>query len=247
MLSTPPAERQKESDSDAHPYMLVNKLIAEFIGGLLLIFIGMSQNLAAGGLVVGAFAHGFVLLALIVSLGHISGGHFNPAVTLAILLCGKMKPLDAVCYIIAQMLGGFFGALFCRGIMDSEQWSIIAGGATFLNHNHSWFQGIVAEVITTWLLTQTILLTAVDTSTNILAPVAIASTVIASILAIGPVSGASLNPARSFGPAVASLFFETDTSIWPTQYIYYIGPAIGAFLTAIFYRTVLTRDNGRFF
>ncbi|MFH4983718.1 hypothetical protein AB6A40_010427 [Gnathostoma spinigerum] len=232
------------------PYKLWSKLIAEFIGSILLVYIGSSQAVTSGNLLNSALAHGLTVSVLVSSLGQISGGHFNPAVTLAVLLCGKMKPMKATFYIISQFLGGILGSFLVSATLSHHQFVQIAGGLTVTSTDYIWFQGLVCEIILSFFLTQTVILTAIDSTKTALAPLAIGFTVCADILASGVVSGDSMNPARSFGPAVVSSIIGIDrplSFIWNHHYIFWIGPAIGACCTALLYRSFLGRDENRVF
>uniref|UniRef100_F1LBL7 Aquaporin-8 n=1 Tax=Ascaris suum TaxID=6253 RepID=F1LBL7_ASCSU len=197
------ANQRMDTVTDERPYKLANKLIAEFLGDLIFVFIGSSQALAQGGILNAAIAHGFAIFILVSSLAHISGGHFNPAVTLSVALCGKMKAVHAVFYMMAQLFGGFCGSLLVRAMTSETQFHAIDGGTTTVGNAFMWYQGLIAEVMMTFLLTQTVVLTAVDTCSNTLAPFAIGSALVIDILAVGTVSGASMNPARSFGPSIS--------------------------------------------
>ncbi|VDD94132.1 unnamed protein product [Enterobius vermicularis] len=241
-------EQNSVEERDHRSYSLICKLVAEFIGDLIFVFVGSSQALANGDVINAAFAHGITIFVLVAGLGHISGGHFNPAVTTAVALCGKLKPLYAVLYVIAQLLGGFFGALIVRAMTTRLQFHEILGGATVVSENYDWYQGFIAEIMTTYFLTQTVMLTAVDTSTNVLASLAIGFTLTLDILAVGPISGASMNPARSFGPAVVSSIFgigRPNDYVWKHHYIYWAGPLIGALITTVLFRTVFRRSSKR--
>lgn len=250
MMNTFEDSSRVESVRPTRPYTIVSKLVAEFIGDLIFVFVGSSQALAEGSVVNAAFAHGITIFVIVCSLGHISGGHFNPAVTLAVTLCGKLKVYYAPLYIFAQLLGGFCGSLIVRAMTTRDQFNLIVGGSTVVGNGYEWYQGFIAEVMLTFILTQTVMLTAVDTSSNFLAPLAIGFSLTLDILAAGVISGASMNPARSFGPAVVSSIFGIDkpiNSVWRHHYIYWAGPFIGAVITSIFYKSLFGRDDNRFF
>uniref|UniRef100_A0A0M3IGJ6 Aquaporin n=1 Tax=Ascaris lumbricoides TaxID=6252 RepID=A0A0M3IGJ6_ASCLU len=150
-----------------------------------------------------------------------------------------MKAVHAVFYMMAQLFGGFCGSLLVRAMTSETQFHAIDGGTTTVGNAFMWYQGLIAEVMMTFLLTQTVVLTAVDTCSNTLAPFAIGSALVIDILAVGTVSGASMNPARSFGPALAASMFgigEPLEFIWRNHYIYWAGPFIGAVITALLYK-----------
>jgi len=245
------SQPEMDNNNGTKPYSLVSKLFAEFIGDVLFVFIGALSALKStdsNAVTHAAFAHGFSIFVLVSSLGHISGGHFNPSVTFAVALAGKLNPLLVVPYVLAQLLGGFVGAVLVRLVSSTDQYNMILGGATLLGSNELWYQGLAVEAILTLFLTQTVLNCAVDTNNNLLAPLAIGLTVALDIFGAGSISGASMNPARSLGPALAGALFSTikDKSIlWTTQWIYWAGPAIGAAVSALLYRTLLTRSYNR--
>lgn len=238
------------------PYTMISKLSAEFIGTLLLTFIGSLSGLNiisnSNAVLHAAFAHGLTIFALVSSFGHISGAHFNPAISLAVVLTGKMKVLNAVCYWISQLAGGFCGALIVRFVTDQKQYDSIAGGATIVPPNQLWYQAATVELILTAILAQTILTCAVDTSNVSIAPLAIGMTVALDIFAGATISGASMNPARSFGPClVASYFLQNGPGtkltdpIWTSHFVFWLGPLLGGMLAAFIFKTLLTRGNNR--
>ncbi|PAV57394.1 hypothetical protein WR25_12256 [Diploscapter pachys] len=199
------------------------------------------------GILHAAFAHGICIFILVSAFGGISGGHINPAVTLGVALVGKINPLHAVFYILSQLAGGFLGALLVRLSIPPETFQIIYGGATLCSPGVNWMQGLIAETMTTFMLVQSVLLTAVDTDRNGLAALAIGFTVLVDVLAAGNISGASMNPGRSFGPNIVGALFIRSTLLpthfWSLHWIYYIGPAIGAFLAAGIFRFVVTQPG----
>jgi len=242
-------------DYDDKPYTLISKLLAEFVGDIIFVFIGCMSGLRStqeNTVIHGAFAHGLTIFILVASLGHISGGHFNPAVTLSVALAGKLPGgyygfWQVPLYWMAQLTGGFLGALLVRAVTLKFEYDGFDGGATYLHLGDEWYQGLISEAMLTFILTQTVLMTACDTSTNLLAPLAIGMCLSLDIFAAGTLTGASMNPARSLGPGIAmSIFAYKDTGyIWNIHYIYWAGPFIGATLSAFFYRTVFGRGKNR--
>ncbi|KAL6742130.1 hypothetical protein Aduo_015318 [Ancylostoma duodenale] len=228
------------------PYTIVTKCAAEFVAVMIFVTVGSLQAVHTGdGVLHAALCHGIAIFILVSVFAHISGGHVNPAVTLGVAAAGKMRPIEAVFYVIAQLAGGLFGALIVRSILSYNQYVMIQGGATLCAEDIKWYQGLLAEIATTFLLVQTVLVTAVD-GTTMLAPLAIGFTVLMDILAAGGISGASMNPGRSFGPnIVASLFMKDDLAVgfWSLHWIYYIGPAIGALIAVGLYRVFFAREH----
>jgi aquaporin TIP len=205
--------------------------VAEFIGTFTLTFAGV-LSLSASSLVGGsgpesvvsvALAHGLALVVMIAALGAISGGHFNPAVTFGFLVTGRMNPITAVVYWIAQLAGSTAaaGLLMSMAGMDT-----VLRGAPGLAENVGVGMGLVLEAVATFFLVLVVFGTAVDErAPKSVYPFAIGLTVTLGILAIGPITGAALNPARAFGPAIVVGEF---TRHW----IYWLGPMIGGALGA---------------
>ncbi|KAL6742134.1 hypothetical protein Aduo_015322 [Ancylostoma duodenale] len=205
---------------------------------MMFVTIGSLQALTTyDGVIHAALSHGVAIFILVSVFAHISGGHVNPAVTIGVAAAAKMRPIEAVFYIVAQLAGGIIGALIVRVVLSYVQYVTIMGGATLCGEDVRWYQGLLAEIFTSFLLVQTVLITAVDGTTNF-APLAIGFTVLMDILAVGGISGASMNPARSFGPnLVASMFMkDLPAGFWSQHWIYYIGPAVGALVAVGLYR-----------
>ncbi|CAJ0582387.1 unnamed protein product, partial [Mesorhabditis spiculigera] len=241
-----PVDAPSDMADDAPPHSLVTRCAAEFFGLVVFVFIGTTQALGAAPVPVlnAALAHGLVIFILIAAFGHLSGGHFNPAVTVGIAAVGRISPIDAVCYIASQLSGGFFGSLLAK-IVLGDSFIRLGFGATVFGANVAWYQGLVAEAFCTFVLVQTVLMTAVDTPGNSLAPLAIGLAVAADILAIGPLTGASMNPARSFGPNIVATMFHSDRLVkhfWSLHYIYYLGPILGAVVAALLFRVFYARE-----
>ncbi|CAA98110.1 Aquaporin [Caenorhabditis elegans] len=236
---------------DEKDYTIYSKCAAEFIAVLLFVYIGSMQ--AAGvflhdGVLHAAFAHGVAIFVLAATFGGVSGAHINPAVTFGIALVGRISPIHAVCYVVSQLLGSVFGALLVRISLPYKMYNVISAGATLCGKGYNWQEGLTAEIVTTYILVQTVLLCAVDTDKNRLAPLAIGFSLIIEILAAGAISGASMNPARSFGPNIMGQVFlkpehlDAQYMYWNYHWIYYIGPIIGAFIAAGVYRMFFARD-----
>ena len=215
--------------------------IAELIGTFALIFIGAgTAALGIGGVVGVALAHGFVIVAFAYAYGHISGTHINPAVTLGVLVAGEIELTQAISYWIAQFIGGIIGG-FALAFTFSNLGGELAKatetlGATVLADGITPFQGFVLETILTFFLVNSVLNAAVSGKAGNLAGLAIGLTLALSILMGGPLTGASLNPARTLGPAVAS---GTYNQIW----LYFVGPLLGGVIAALLYRFVFSEKS----
>jgi MIP family channel proteins len=202
--------------------------LAELIGTAALVFVGGGAAAAGAGLVGVALAHGLILAGLAYAYGAISGAHVNPAVTFAVALRGRLKWQDAVIYWVAQFAGAVVGAgalfLAFGGASSGLGATLPAAGVTPL-------QAIIVEALLTFLLANAVLHTAERKSGTPFAGLAIGLTLAAAILMGGSLTGASLNPARTFGPA---LFTGHLDVLW----IYLVGPAAGAGLAALVYRAL---------
>src|SRR5437588_5882986 len=201
--------------------------LAEFIGTFALIFVGIGAIKTAGHDVLAiALAHGLTIAAFISATLHISGGQFNPAVTFGLVCGGHMTWPAAIRYWIAQLLGATAAALICLGLFARD---VVVTGTPQLAINLTPAQGILVEAILTFFLVFVVHGTGVDERGRRVAGLAIGSTITLDILFGGPLTGAAMNPARVFGPAVAA-------SYWKAHYVYWIGPLIGGAAAGVVYR-----------
>ena len=213
--------------------------VAEFVGTFSLVFIGGASIMAAqatgmgSGLIAVALAHGIILAVLVSATMRISG-HFNPAVTIGFMTARRIDPVMAGIYIAAQLLGAIIAAYALKGLRPAQNTEATRLGGQSVASEISMGQAIGLEAICTFMLTFVIFGTAVDPKAPRIAGLAIGSTIAAGILPIGPFTGGSFNPARSFGPAVASGIFEA-------QAVYWIGPIVGAVAAALLYDTLFIR------
>ena len=204
--------------------------VAEFIGTFALVFIGAGAGIVNAGLVGVALAHGFTLAVFAYAYGHISGTHVNPAVTFALALNGTVKWGQAVFYWIAQFAGAILAGFLLNSAVSSLGGDITAGATVgALTESHQIY-AMVFEAVLTFFLVNTILHTAVAGKGGNMAGWAIGTTLAFSILAGGPFTGASLNPARTFGTAIFAAPSYSDVY---TYVIYFFGPLIGATLAVI--------------
>jgi aquaporin Z len=206
-----------------------SKYLAELLGTFFLVFIGSMSIVAATTmnapiLVVVPLGFGFGLLAAIFALGDISGGHFNPAVTLAAFLDQRVPTVDAVAYVIAQVVGAI-GASAVVLVMTSQ--AAVRSTANGHPDSFSDIQAFALEVILTALFLLVILTVTKRDPGH--APLAIPLTLVAIHLAAIPFSGASVNPARSLGPAVVG---GDLSQIW----VYLTAPFVGGAIGWVFYR-----------
>lgn len=209
--------------------------LAEFIATFALVFIGASAGIVTGGdLVAIALAHGLTLAVFVYAYGHISGTHANPAVTFGLALQGAVKWGEAVVsYWIPQFVGAITAAFLLKLFLDPLSPQAFAGAATTgaLNADYP-FYAMVVEVILTFFLVNTILHTLVGGKGGQLTGLAIGLTYAVAILAGGPLAGGSLNPARTFGPAL----FTGDWKDPMIYLIFFLGPLLGALIAVAAYQ-----------
>jgi aquaporin Z len=193
------------------------------------IFIGAGAGAISGDLLIVALAHGLVILTFAYAYGHISGAHFNPAVTIGLWVGKQVDTMTAALYIVVQLVGGIVGALMLSVVLGGADLGL---GATNLAADVSPIQGVIVEAILTFLLVNAIFNTAVSGKAGNLASVAIGLTLALAIMMGGPLTGASLNPARTLGPALIAGNFA---DIW----LYFVGPILGSIAAALLYMNLL--------
>ena len=213
---------------------------AELVATLLFVFLGCGSVVASGAAIGGeltggrlvaiALAHGLAIVALVSATAKISGGHLNPAVTFAAILTRRITVIKGLMYVAAQLIGAVIGALLLAvAVPDAVEGTL---GAHALGPGVSAGIGIVAEVVLTFALVFVVFATAMDPKgPGSLAPVAIGLAVLVDHLVGVPLTGASMNPARSLGPAVVA-------GEWAVHWVYWVGPLIGAAAAGLIYRYV---------
>ncbi len=213
--------------------MVLRKLVVEFIGTYALIFIGAGAlAINQDALLEVALAHGLVVVGVIYAFGHISGAHINPAVTLGFLIAREIRFSTAMGYWFFQFAGAIFAARMLKGLLP------VYGdlGVTILAENVTVTQGFFVEIILTFFLVNAIFNTAVSGKAGNFSGIAIGSTLVFCILMGGPLTRASLNPARTLGPA---MFAGAEYAQWGNIWLYIVGPCIGAVLAALVYTGIL--------
>src|SRR3989338_3554701 len=211
----------------------MSKYLAEAIATFALIFVGAGSVLAGSGLLGISFAHGLVLVVMIYAVAHISGAHINPAVSIAMWAMKRMKAAEAVKYIIAQLAGASVAAFMLTGIYGN-----VAGSVNNLAVGVSPVTGLLVEIVLTFFLVFAIFATAVDKRSGAAHHAALAIgfvLIFDHIIGLG-LTGASMNPARTFGPALAS-------GMWANHLVYWVGPILGALVAAYLYQTVFLKKK----
>lgn len=217
--------------------------VAEAIATFALIFVGVLA-ISAGSIVGSAdgpanltsiaLAHGLTIAVMVAATAAISGGHINPAVTFAFVVTGRMNWATGLVYWIAQLTGAVVAAFLLVAVFGANPVSM---GTPDLGAGISLWAGIMLEAVATFFLVFVIFGTAVDErAPKYIFPLAIGLTVALDIMAFGPLTGGSMNPARTFGPALAS-------GHWDNHLVYWIGPLIGATLAAWVQHFCLLKRN----
>jgi MIP family channel proteins len=201
--------------------------LAELVGTFAFVFIGAGSIVADSythggvGLIGIALAHGLMLAIVVSIFGAVSGGHINPAVTVGAWIAGKVDRLTVVFYIAAQLIGGGLAGFLLRGLFPEAAWLPVHLGTPALAAGVSPAAGLVLEAVLTFFLMLAVLGTAMDSKAPKIGGFGIGLTVGADILVGGPLTGAAMNPARLFGPALACGF-------WENHWLYWVGPIAGA-------------------
>ena len=213
---------------------LIRKLVAEYIGTFFLVLVGpgavIINEITDGsiGHIGIALSFGGIVALMVYIFGRFSGGHINPAVTIALVLDRKISVTEAIYYILVQLLG----ALSAASIL-SMLFEVKTLGSTTPSGGTS--ESLLLECLMTFILVMVILKT-VNSKENNIAPLAIGGTILVCATFGGPISGASLNPARSFGPAVLA-------NIWDAHWIYWVGPILGSTIAALIYKFIFSELN----
>jgi aquaporin Z len=207
---------------------------AEFIGAFTLIFIGGGAGIVTDGhdLVAIGLANGLAIGIMVSNLGHISGGHFNPAITLAFFATRRITGLLAGVYIASQLLGAIVAAALLRVFWAHDPFLAAVPHANVIGSG----KGLLLEIILTFFLVWAVWATAVDPggAFKSIAGLAIGLTITIDVYAGGPLTGAAMNPARAFGPEIVGNF-------WGEGWIYWLGPIIGALIAAFLYDALYLR------
>jgi aquaporin Z len=225
-------------------YSTPQKLSAEFIGTFALVFFGEGAACAFGfmhealgtSLFAVALAHGLAIALMISALGHISSGHFNPAVTIGFWVTKRITTIEAISFWAAQIAGAVAAAFLLRAVVPDETWHAVALGTPALTRDFTVLSGLILEAVTTFFLVLTVFATAVDdrNSSRPYAGFSIGLIMTLGIVVAGPFTGGALNPARAFGPALAA-------NHWANQGVYWVGPLLGGFFAGLLYDSFFNR------
>ncbi|MCL5239026.1 MAG: aquaporin [Candidatus Marsarchaeota archaeon] len=215
---------------------LKKRMLAEFIGTFLFVFVGAGSAVAAqsfapgnAALLVAALANGIGLAMAISYALNTSGGHINPAVTIGIWAAKMIRGIDAIGYIAAQVVGATIAGLVLVWLLPAALGGAANYGAPALGSGTGVLQGIVIEAIMTFFLVSTVFATIVDKRFPKFGGLFVGLVVVADVLIGGPFTGAAMNPARAIGPQLAAGFLAN----W---YVYWIGPIVGGLVAALIYK-----------
>lgn len=227
-------------------YNTGQKLTAEFLGTFALVFFGAGaictdqflHSTGGLGLFPTAIAYGLAVAIMVSALGHISGGHFNPAVTIGFWVTKRLNTVDVLLYWAAQLAGSMAAAFFLKAVVPEETWRAVALGTPELVRDFPRWAGMALEAITTFFLVLTVFATRVDEEAKISAITGfcIGLMITLGVLVAGPFTGGALNPARAFGPAVAATH-------WVNQGIYWVGPLGGGFIAGLLYDALFIKKS----
>ncbi|HEY8602275.1 MAG TPA: MIP/aquaporin family protein [Thermomicrobiales bacterium] len=214
-------------------------LLMEFIGTFALIFMGAGAIIQTQGsnLVAIALAHGLAIGLLVAAGGHISGGVYNPAIAIGLMAAGKLPYVRGAMFIVAQLLGATAAAGLLKATLPAAAVDAVKLGTPLPGSGISAGQALVVEIVLTFFLMFVIFGVAVDKrGPASIAGLAIGLTITMDICMGGGISGAAMNPARSFGPMLVQ-------QEWTAAWVYWVGPIIGAILAALIYTFVMLDDN----
>jgi len=208
------------------------RAVAEFVGAFTLIFIGVGAIAVGADLTGVALAHGLAIAVMVSALGHISGGHFNPAITFGFLITRRIEPLLAGIYWAAQLAGAVAAALLLKWLIPGDA----LGQGVPAVHVVSPFEAAVLEAILTFFLVWVVFASAADPRGTFksIAGLAIGLTITMDIFAGGRLTGAAMNPARAFGPQLVG-------NHWAAGWVWYVGPVAGAAVAALAYEWLYLR------
>jgi aquaporin Z len=219
-------------------YTNTQKLAAEFLGTFALVFFGAGAICAdqflhgagGAGLLGVALAHGLALAIMISALGHISGGHFNPAVTIGYWVTRRLNTIDVILYWIAQLAGAIAAAFLLKAIIPEDTWRAVALGTPQFARDFPRWAGMALEATTTFFLVLTVFATTLDDRGTFRSIAGFGTGLMYAlgVLVAGPFTGGALNPARAFGPALAATH-------WANHGVFWVGPLAGGFAAALLY------------
>lgn len=224
------------------------KLVAEALGTFIFFTIGAGAIVSDAvfrtgiGLVGVALAHGVALALVVSAFGRISGAHVNPAVTVGLWIGKKIDAMLAAKYIVAQLVGGTAAGLVLGWIFPDGA-ALAKLGTPQVSFEVGALTAIGVEALLTFFLVIMVYATAVDPKAPSIAGFGIGLMVFLDILVGGPLTGGAMNPARTFGPALATTIFGGGASVWTQHYVYWIGPCLGGAAAGLLYTNFLSSEK----
>jgi aquaporin Z len=214
----------------------LRRAAAEFVGTFALVFIGAGSLAYARTLTDVGLAHGLVIAVMVSAVGHISGGHFNPAVTFGFVVTRRISFRLALTYWVTQLLAAIAAAAMLKWLLPSGAITSIKNGAPVLGTDIVAGKAVVIEAVLTFFLVWVIFASVVDPRGTFkqIAGLAIGLTITFDILFAGAMTGAAMNPARAFGPQLIG-------GQWADWWVWYLGPLAGAAVAAVSYEILYLR------
>lgn len=214
-------------------------LAAEFLGVTLFVFLG-AGSVVANGMTTGALgpvgialAHGLAMALIVTATLTISGGHINPAVTFGLWIARKVNGRTAVGYVVAQLLGAMLGAALLGFCFPGPSVRAMSYGTPLLSATTTFWHGVALEALTTFFLVSAVFATIVSKDALKMGGLGVGIAILVGALVAGPATGAAMNPARAFGPAIVSWTLSG-------QVVYWIGPLLGALIAALVWSRVVS-------
>jgi aquaporin Z len=217
---------------------MVQRGIAEFVGTFTLIFVGAGAIIATqgGNLTAIGLAHGLAIGVMASAVGHISGGHFNPAITLGFLVTRRIEPRLAATYWFAQLVSAVLAAFMLSWLLPQSQVDAVKLGAPLVGNGIGAGSAVVIEAVLTFFLVWVVFATAADPRGTFasIAGLAIGLTITLDIYIGGVYTGAAMNPARAFGPDLVQ-------NVWSDAWVWWVGPLVGGAIAALLYEHLYLR------
>ena len=217
---------------------LLQRGIAEFVGTFTLVFVGAGAIIATRGsnLTAIGLAHGLAIAVMASAVGHISGGHFNPAITLGFVVTRRIEPKLAATYWFSQLVAAVVAAFMLSWLLPQSQVDAVKLGAPIVGNGIGAGSAVVIEAVLTFFLVWVVFATAADPrgAFATVAGLAIGLTITLDIYIGGPYTGAAMNPARAFGPDLVQNY-------WTSAWVWWVGPLVGGALAALLYEHLYLR------
>lgn len=223
-------------------HSLLRRSLAELVGTFALVFFGAGSVAskyfpeATYGVFGVAVTHGLVLAVMVTAFLGISGGHLNPAVTLGVLAARRIDLRSALAYIVVQLLGGVLAALLIKVVYPIGVVRPISLGTPTIANTIQFHQAMILEGVMGFFLVSAVFGTCLNPSAARVGGFGVGLTLLFAILVGGPLTGASVNPARAFGPALVS-------GQWVGHLVYWVGPIVGGVLAALFWEWLLKPER----